>query len=133
MQKTPQWNTTAIMIAYDDPGGWYDHVMPPIISQSNDPKYDRLLRDSGLCGRFGARLPLLIISPYAKVNYVDHSITDQSSILRFIEDNWHLGRIGDQSFDETAGSLLNMFNLTAATNNHYAKSLFLDPLTGLEM
>ena len=143
LQKTPQWNSTAIMIAYDDPGGWYDHVMPPIISQSNDPKYDRLLGDSGLCGHarpgnyedrcgFGARLPLLIISPYAKVNYVDHSITDQSSILRFIEDNWHLGRIGDQSFDETAGSLLNMFNLTAATNNHYAKSLFLDPLTGLE-
>jgi len=41
---------------------------------------------------------------------VDHSVTDQSSILRFIEDNWELGRIGDQSFDERAGSLLNLFD-----------------------
>jgi phospholipase C len=71
----------------------------------------------------------LLISPYAKVNYVDHSITDQASILRFIEDNWHLGRIGDQSFDSKAGSLLNMFNFTTS---HSAKKLFLNPLTGLE-
>jgi hypothetical protein len=46
------------------------------------------------CG-YGARLPMLAISPYAKVNFVDHSVTDQSSILQFIEDNWNLGRIGD--------------------------------------
>ena len=115
--------------------------MPPITSQSNDPLYDRLLGDNGLCGRaavgayqdrcgYGARLPMLVISPYAKVNFVDHTVTDQSSILRFIEDNWHLGRIGDQSFDDKAGSLMNMFNFTT-TANHYA-NLFLDPLTGKE-
>jgi phospholipase C len=71
---------------------------------------------------------MLAISPYAKVNFVDHSVTDQSSILRFIEDNWNLGRIGDQSFDAKAGSLLNMFNFTTS---HYTKNLFLDPYTGL--
>jgi phospholipase C len=54
-----------------------------------------------------------MISPLAKANFVDHSMTDQSSILRFIEDNWELGRLGDQSFDETAGSLLNLFNFSA--------------------
>ncbi len=58
----------------------------------------------GRCG-FGPRLPLLVISPYAKANYVDHTLTDQTSILKFIEDNWNTGRIGDDSFDEKAGSL----------------------------
>ena len=92
LEKLPQWNNTAIIIAYDDSGGWYDHVMPPIISQSSDPKYDKLLGPNGLCGHvsanayqdrcgYGGRLPLLIVSPCAKSNYIDHSITDQSSIL----------------------------------------------------
>ena len=138
LQKLPEWNNTAVIIAYDDTGGWYDHVMPPIISQSNDPKYDALLGDEGLCGMapagtyqdrcgYGGRMPLLIISPFAKENYVDHQIIDQTSILRFIEDNWQLGHIGDQSFDEKASSILSMFNFT---NSHYANKLFLDPSNG---
>ena len=61
------------------------------------------------CG-YGPRLPILIILSYAKTSFIDHSITDQSSILRFIEDNWSLGRIGDQSFDSKAGSLENVFD-----------------------
>ena len=63
----------------------------------------------GRCG-YGPRQPLLVISPFARTNSVDHSITDQSSILRFVEDNWNTGRIGNQSFDAIAGSLDNMFN-----------------------
>jgi phospholipase C len=143
LQKLPQWNSTAVIIAYDDSDGWYDHVMPPIVSRSSDPKYDRLLGEAGLCGNvtsgayqvrcgYGPRTPLLIISSYSKVNYVDHTITDQSSILRFIEDNWGLGRIGNQSFDVKAGSLLNMFDFARtrdSTRNN--SSLFLDPVTGL--
>jgi phospholipase C len=78
------------------------------------------------CGH-GPRLPILIVSPLSKVNYVDHQITDQTSILKFIEDNWNLGRIGDQSFDAKAGSILNMFNFTAG---HSAAKLFLDPSNG---
>jgi phospholipase C len=54
-------------------------------------------------------------------------LTDQSSILRFIEDNWNLGRIGDNSFDEKAGSILNMFNFT---DGYYAKKLFLNSNNG---
>jgi phospholipase C len=61
------------------------------------------------CG-YGPRLPFVAISPYAKRNYIDHEITDQSSVLRFIEDNWNLGRIGDFSFDARAGSLLGFFD-----------------------
>ena len=138
LQQLSEWNDTTIIIAYDDSGGWYDHVMPPIVSQSNDPAYDALLGPIGLCGNapsgayqdrcgYGGRLPMLVVSPWAKMNYVDHQITDQASILRFIEDNWQLGRIGDQSFDEKAGSILGMFNFT---NGHYAKRVFLDPANG---
>jgi phospholipase C len=115
--------------------------MPPIVSQSNDPANDALLGNVGLCGHapngtyqdrcgYGPRLPLLIISPYSKVNFIDHTITDQSSILRFIEGNWGLGRIGNQSLDAKAGSLMNMFNFTIAS--HHADKLFLDPSTGLQ-
>jgi len=114
--------------------------MPPITSQSNDKTNDRLLGPQGLCGHalpnayqdrcgYGPRIPLLVISPYAKVNFVDHHLTDQTSILRFIEDNWGLGRIDNQSFDVKAGSIMNMFDFTTS---HPAKKLFLNPLTGLE-
>jgi phospholipase C len=141
LQSLPEWNSTAIIITYDDSGGWYDHVLPPIVSQSNDPANDRLLGNVGLCGHvpagsyqdrcgYGPRLPLLIISPYAKTNFIDHGITDQSSILRFIEDNWSLGRIGDQSFDSKAGSLANMFDF--ASRAPHVNKLLLDPSTGLQ-
>ena len=135
LQQRPEWRNTAVVIAYDDSDGWYDHVMPPIVNQSNDP--NDALTGTGACGTakagayqarcgYGPRLPLLIISPFAKQNYVDHSTTDQSSILRFIEDNWQLGRIGDQSFDALAGSLNNMFTFSGWHNS----PLFLDPTTG---
>jgi len=111
--------------------------MPPIISQSDDPNDDALL-GKNLCGKpspemykdrcgHGPRLPIIIVSPFSKVNYVDHQIIDQTSILKFIEDNWNLGRIGDQSFDVRAGSILNMFNFTAG---HFAGKLFLNPENG---
>ncbi len=119
LQQLPEWRHMAIILAWDDSGGWYDHVMPPIINQSHTP-VDALL-GPGDAGNpppsayqprlaYGMRVPLLIISPFAKSNFVDHSVTDQTSILRFIEDNWFLGRIGDQSFDEVAGSLYHLFD-----------------------
>jgi phospholipase C len=135
LERSPEWKSTAIIISYDDSDGWYDHVMGPIVSQSNDAANDALT-GTGLCGAnssggyldrcgYGPRLPLLVISPYARRNFVDHSVTDQSSILRFIEDNWQTGRIGDDSFDAKAGSLRHMFNF-----HDYNHPLFLDPVTG---
>ena len=120
LQQTPFWSQMAILITYDDSDGWYDHVMPPIVSRSNDPGNDALA-GAGNCGTplpgayldrcgYGTRLPLLVISPYAKQNYVDHGLTDLTSITRFIEDNWSLGRLGDQSFDALAGSINGMFD-----------------------
>jgi len=72
------------------------------------------------------RLLLLVISPYAKRNFVDGTLTDQSSILRFIEDNWGVGRIGGGSSDDSAGSLLNMFDFSHPRDHR----LFVDPSTG---
>jgi len=136
LMQAPEWDSTAVFIDYDDSDGWYDHVMPPIMSQSSTP-LDALTGPNacgapgdgayqGRCG-FGPRLPFLVISRFAKVNFVDHSTTDQSSTLKFIEDNWKLGRIGDQSFDETAGSLLPMLEFQ---DGGHASKLFLDPDTG---
>ena len=69
-----------------------------------------------------------MISPFAKVNYVDHTVTDQSSVIRFIEDNWQLGQLGNNSFDEKAGSLLGMFDFSGQQR---APKLILDQTTGV--
>jgi phospholipase C len=139
LQQTAEWREMAILITYDDSDGWYDHVMPPIVSQSHDPVDDALLGPQGLCGEpaagvyqdrcgYGPRLPLVAISPYAKRNFVDHRVIDQSSILRFIEDNWQLGRIGDQSFDEKAGGLGGLLDFNERVGRH--RRLILSPDTG---
>ena len=127
----------AILITWDDSDGWYDHVMPPIVNQSSDPDHDALL-GPGLCGTaapgayqdrcgYGPRIPFLVLSPFAKRNFVDHSLEDMTSIIRFIEDNWSLGQIGDQSFDAEAGSILNAFDFGHPVAT---PPLILDPNTG---
>jgi phospholipase C len=78
------------------------------------------------CG-VGMRQPLLVISPYSKVNFVDHSLTMQSSVVRFIEDNWLGGqRIGGGSDDALAGTLDSMLDFSQQGN----RRPFLDPSTG---
>jgi phospholipase C len=141
IEESPDWSSTAIVIAYDDSDGWYDHVMAPVVRQS-ESKSDALTGE-GKCGSvpatppagfendrcgFGPRLPLLVISPWAKQNYVDNTLTDQSSILQFIENNWELGRIGGGSTDAVAGSLGNMFDFNP--NDPRAPKLILDETTG---
>ena len=125
LQKSPEWSSTAVVIAYDDSDGWYDHVVSPIKNASHDPAEDAALCNGSSakvlggyqdrCGN-GPRLPLLVISPYAKTNYVGHTLTNQTSITKFIEDNWFTGRIGDFSFDATAGSLNPLFDFTQSNN-----------------
>jgi len=168
IQDSKYWGTTAIIIAYDDSDGWYDHQAPPIVNPSSlatsgSPNgavnTTDQLNGAGLCnmgiqqgktvpttsmlgasvdggtaqpvmGRcgYGTRVPLLVISPYTKVNYIDHTLTDQSSVLKFIEDNW----LGGQriqpgaSFDTIAGSINGMFDFThphldAESRKFYAK------------
>jgi phospholipase C len=158
LQKSPEWSETAVMIVYDDSDGWYDHQMPPIVNASTSAAVDTLngpgvcttsngfqqgkpspaptLKGNfgqpvfGRCG-YGTRMPLLMISPFARRNHVDHTLTDQTSVLRFIEDNWLNGeRIQPGgSFDTIAGSLNQMFDF----DNHDEDSprkLILDEATG---
>ncbi len=124
IQQSKDWKNTAIVIAYDDSDGWYDHVVSPIVNGSHDAAKDaaictdariNLSDGNDRCG-YGPRLPLLVISPYAKTNFVDSTLTDQSSVLQFIEDNWKLGSIGDGSNDVIAGSLDRMFNFNQKPN-----------------
>ena len=143
LARSRQWPGMAILITYDDSDGWYDHVMPPIVNQSAS-SVDALTAP-GACGTgeaalpgddpsdehaqsrcgYGPRLPLLAISPFSKTNYVDHGLADQTSILRFIEDNWGLGRIGAQSYDALAGSILGLFDFGQSN-----KPLILNPDSG---
>jgi phospholipase C len=69
---------------------------------------------------------MLVISPYAKSNFVDHSLTDQSSVVKFIEENWELPQIGNGSFDQVAGSIQHMFNF----NDKRTDKVILNPSTG---
>jgi phospholipase C len=138
LQRLDTWRDTAVVIAYDDSDGWYDHVEGPLVSQSQTP-VDALTGvgqcgaspakvpsgQQGRCG-YGMRQPLLVVSPFARTNFVDHTLTDQSSITRFIEDNWHLGRIGAGSADAFAGTLDGMFDF----GRPRASRLILDASTG---
>jgi phospholipase C len=147
LEQGPNWNSTAVVIMYDDSDGWYDHVMGPIVNTSTGPA-DGLTGPNacgtaalslpgvnttanphalGRCG-YGPRLPLLVISPWAKQNFVDHTVTDQTSVIHFVEDNWLGGqRIGQGSFDAIASSITQMFNF----NKIRAKgTLVLNPQTG---
>jgi phospholipase C len=139
LQASPKWDSTAVFIAYDDSDGWYDHVNIPKL-QGSDVAADSLGGPSqcgpqpvpagqyrGRCGP-GPRIPLVIVSPWAKQNFIDHTQTEQTSILKFIEDNWSLGRIGDQSFDDRAQKLDQKFDFDPA--HARAPKQVLDESTG---
>src|SRR6201999_4522985 len=132
LQAQPDWDSTAIIVAYDDSDGWYDHAFAKTTSPSFSSQ--DALNGAGLCGTAGAteptgvnglpvagrcgpgtRQPFLVISPYAKKNYVSHTFITQASIPQFIEDNWLNGeRLGGGSFDATTGSITDMFNFNKA-------------------
>ena len=159
LQNSPEWSETAVIILYDDSDGWYDHQMPPIVNPSFSAAVDTLngvgvcqtsngfqqdepvsttpLKGTagtpawGRCG-YGTRMPLLAVSPFAKPNHVDHTLTDQSSVLRFIEDNWLDGKRIQRggSFDTIAGPLNNMFDFDRHDEDGPHK-VILDPNTGV--
>jgi phospholipase C len=153
LQKLPDWQTGSILVvlAWDDSGGWYDHVYQAPINSSRATADG--LNGAGKCGTtvptagafknrcgYGPRLPLLVISPYARENYVDHSLNDQTSIIRLIEQRFALGSVdgpvppatGQQSYDEmnavNTGSLLGMLDFTSPPRT---TPVLLNPSTGL--
>jgi phospholipase C len=160
LQASRFWGTTAVIIAYDDSDGWYDHQAPPIVNQSSaaadqlngagsclTANSQQLITTpanlkgangtdvaNGRCG-YGTRVPLLVVSPRAKKNFIDHTLTDQSSVLRFIEDNWLGGkRIQDGgSADTIAGSIMNMFDFAGNAAQVVSRTVWLDPHSGQEV
>ena len=90
---SPYWADTAIIITWDDWGGWYDHVAPNVINS-----YE-----------YGFRVPLIVVSPYAKAQYISHVTHDFGSILKFIEGTYGLGSLGYA--DAPADDLSDCFNL----------------------
>ena len=144
LEQTSDWSSTAVIITYDDSDGFYDHVYSGVHNPSNTsnvatpPGPQDFLTGTGLCGTgtplagqngrcgYGPRLPFLVISPWAKRDAVDHTLTDFSSIDKFVEDNWGLPRIPG-SFDSIAGSINPLFGFGRHPDN---SKLFLDRTTG---
>jgi phospholipase C len=123
IQSSKSWSSTAIVVTYDDSDGWYDHVAPTILNGSADPATDQAVCTTaaakpatapagGYADRCGPsqRLPFLVISPYAKRNAVSHTKLEQTSVLKFIEQNWGVASIGDHSFDDRANSFTSMLD-----------------------
>ena len=90
--QSVHWDSSAFIVTYDDWGGWYDHVPPPQVDEYG----------------YGFRVPTLLISPYAKEGYIDSTVLDYTSILRFIEDNWDLEPLSVR--DAKANSIINAFD-----------------------
>jgi phospholipase C len=89
---SPFWNSTAIFISWDDWGGWYDHAVPPVIDDMGP----------------GFRVPLIVVSPYAKHGYVSHQDYETASLLTFMEKNFNLPNLGTR--DATANDLSDCFD-----------------------
>jgi phospholipase C len=98
IRKSPAWQDTAIIITYDENGGFWDHVAPPAIDKWGP----------------GSRVPTLIISPYAKKGFVDHTQYDTTSILKFIEKRWDLAPLTTR--DASTNDMSNAFNFNQGAN-----------------
>ncbi|MFY9884269.1 MAG: alkaline phosphatase family protein [Candidatus Cybelea sp.] len=92
--KSQYWNSTAIIVVWEDWGGWYDHVAPPQLDYAG----------------LGFRVPMIVVSPYAKAGYVSHTQYEFGSIIRFVEDTWNLGRLG--TTDTRAASMDDVFDFS---------------------
>jgi phospholipase C len=139
IEESKFWRSTAIVITYDDSDGWYDHQTPPIVNGSHDATVDEAICDTtpvrlghrnDRCG-FGPRLPMMVISPYTRPNYISNNLTDTASVINFIEDNWLDGeRLGHGSYDAVSGSLDAPGGLLDFRIRPHFAPVILNPTTG---
>jgi phospholipase C len=108
------WDKTLLVWCYDEHGGYYDHVPPPpAVPPDNIPPAIHVPPDQpGGYDRYGFRVPCVVVSPYARRNYVSHVVHDHTSILRLVETKWNLGAMTYR--DANASNLLDMIDLTSA-------------------
>ncbi len=138
IEQSRYWSSTAIVITYDDSDGWYDHVAPKLLNGSDNSTIDtamceaipvRVGSGTGRCG-YSQRLPMLVISPYTRDNYVSNNLTDTTSVVKFIEQNWLHGQTIPGSFDATSGSLDARGGLLDFHTRPHFEPLILNPTTG---
>ena len=113
IMKSPYWNSTAIILTWDDYGGFYDHVPPPPID-----KY-------GL----GFRMPAIIISPYATPGFIDHSRYQFESMLKFIEWRFNIPSLTNR--DRNANNILDAFNFSQKPQSPHIISLLQKELNAI--
>lgn len=107
VMATSQWNSTAIFITMDESGGFYDHVSPPQVDEWG----------------YGFRIPFILVSPYAKRGWIDHTVMDHTSILKFISNNWGLPPLSDRQ--AAASDLSSMFDFPASVAGHFQQGSIL--------
>ncbi len=98
VMSSPQWVTTALFLVWDEWGGFYDHVEPPIVERWKD----------GTPSRYGRRVPCLVISPYARARYISHTFHSHVSLLRFAETIFDLEPLTER--DAEASDMLDCFD-----------------------
>jgi phospholipase C len=106
IRSSPNWSKTVLVINYDEWGGFYDHVPPPL---APIPTASAAAGDTD--GRLGFRVPCLVISPYARRNFIAHGQYDHTSILKMIE--WRFGLPPLTVRDETANNLAEVLDFSA--------------------
>ena len=138
IEKSKFWPSTAIVITYDDSDGWYDHQPSVIVNGSNTSADAAICTSAPMtlgsypdrCG-YSQRLPMVVISPWTRANYVSDKLTNTSSVINFVEDNWLFGkRIGNGSFDAKSGNLAGFGGLLDFFTIPHFKPVILDPATG---
>jgi len=138
IEQSKYWSSTAIVITYDDSDGWYDSAAPKIVNGSDDSGIDTAMCESAPvvvgdydahCG-YGQRLPLVVISPYTRSNYVSSNLTDTTSVVKFIEDNWLDSERIPGSYDSISGSLDARGGVLDFDTNRNDNHLILNPTTG---
>jgi phospholipase C len=112
LMSSPQWGKIALFVTWDENGGFYDHVAPPSACKPDgiEPIHSNLVTTPGSFDRLGFRVPLVVVSPYAKKGYVGHTTYDHTSITRFIEAKFKVPALTAR--DANADPLMDMFDFT---------------------
>ena len=111
--SSPNWSKTMLIWTYDEHGGYYDHVPPPLAIPPDDvPPALKPGDPPGGFNRYGFRVPSGVVSPYAKKDFVSHTVYDHTSILKTVEEKWNLPALTRR--DANANSLLDMVDLQSA-------------------
>jgi len=109
----PRWQSTMLVWNYDEHGGYYDHVPPPrAVTPDDVPPALQHGDPPGAFDRYGFRVPAGVVSPYAKADFVSHTVYDHTSILKTVEEKWNLPALTRR--DANANSLLDMLDLESA-------------------